>query len=164
MRKRVFLSLFLLLILNITINGQTEKSTILIGSINYSSLDLDDITFSPHVGYFVSDNLALGLNFSFLWEFGDGNADFANALAPYLKFYLGKSTRGKFFGQVKPAIALYNVQFDDIIYGIAINAGYTYFITDKLSMDYSAQLSKAKDSNTYVSLNVGLNFHLGKSE
>lgn len=167
MKKITSFTVILVFLFAIKAYNQTEKGTLILGSLNFNSANYEEdvpISFNPHIGYFVSDNLALGLNFAFLWEFGDGDIDIQNAIGPYLKVYLGEGNRGRFYSEFKPILALKNNYFEDMIYGFTVNAGYAYFITDKLSMEYSAQLSKVRSSDFIVSLNVGVNIHLGKSE
>ena len=160
MKKFKLLTLLFSLMVSFTCFSQTAKGTLLLGSVNYNTANEDGyLTFSPHIGYFVTDKIALGSSFAFI-----GGDDFVSALGPYLKIYFGKGTIGKFFTQLKVVAAIEDYNLDDLIYGWTLNAGYSFFIHKKISMDYSVQYSKIQSYYPIVGLNVGFNFHLFKSE
>lgn len=99
------------------VSPQIKKGSFLIGgSILYNKKDQDlgfrqEKTFdlSPRIGYFIADNLAigLGLNYKFAYKNGlgsyasNGHKDTGFGISAFGRYYVNISNEFKFFGQLK---------------------------------------------------------------
>ena len=77
--------------------GSSMKGKYLLGAYtNVASVSWSDIALTPSVGYFLTDNIAIGLGFSYLSEDDNGDPstpsgqsiDRALTLSPYVRYYL----------------------------------------------------------------------------
>ena len=156
----------LLLCLCFSVTAQTEQGKFLIGAssnFNFASVNLTEIEgvdesdllestsssseFYFDGGYFVIDNLALGLYISSessKLEF-EGEDDSVSSLMTYgvmARYYFGESG---FFGDVSYGIGTQDDGGDDTdISGLGIGVGYALFLSDNISINPSLGYSSMK--------------------
>jgi len=104
MIKKVLLLAFLFLIAIFNLNGQIPKKTVMVGGVldiplHYQTQEQKTFYFNPTVGYFLIDNLALGLSLESELHIDDDNHTFSFGAGPMIRYYLGKN-RVKTFGHV----------------------------------------------------------------
>ena len=157
MKKFITTAFTFLLVLGLS--AQTEKGTILLGadsnfgfvSLSLSDLegedesDFPDITstvteFSLNGGYFVIDDLALGLviNYTSSKLEMEGADDSESSLMTYgfmARYYVGESG---LWGQGNYIMGTQDDGADDIdISGIGIDVGYAWYLSDNISINPS---------------------------
>jgi len=180
----------------------TEKGRFLIGgesNLNFSSMTYEleyegeseelgkvtTLSFSPHVGYFIIDNLAIGVTFPFSYakEKDEDKSEYIEKtvqFAPFIKFYMGK-------GIVKPYLrgslgigksySSYNDPVNDEsdkntakTTSYNLGAGVGIFINKTISIDLGLNYSHTKlhpeNDDSYYSVNInqitkGVNFGVG---
>lgn len=140
----------------LVVNAQsTDKGQVLVGgnaSYNYSKVvdvNGNNQTYSiiPQVGYFVKDNLALGLGIGYSGATQIDAQDVKSitgefAIAPFARQYAG-SGNVKFFGQLSVPMDWGNSKVGGQEvgtaerYGVALSPGVAYFPTNKLGVEFS---------------------------
>ncbi len=116
--KKLLLSMVAIAGLAFTTQAQTEKGNILLGgNVGFNSSKIDganksDVNFSimPTIGYFVSDNIALGtgVGYSYDKKVSNKNLNQAFEVSPFGRYYVGLSDQFKFFGQLSVPMAFGN--------------------------------------------------------
>lgn len=135
----------------------TDRGTFITGGnvqYNYQkTVDVDgniqDYAILPNVGYFVQDNLAVGLGFGYAGKTEEDadkiksvNGEFT--VAPYARLYKGNGNV-KFFGQLAAPMGWGTNKVDGTKtgtterYGVALSPGIAYFPTNKLGIEFSVQ-------------------------
>lgn len=201
--NKAIVLVFLCSLLALSTKSQTtEKGRFLIGgesNLNFSSMtyemeydgeseELGKITtlsFSPHVGYFVIDNLAIGVTFplSYAKEKDEDKSEYINKtiqFAPFIKFYIGK-------GIVKPylkgaigigkSFSSYNDPVNDEsekrtakATSYNLGAGVGIFINKTISIDLELNYTHTKldpeDDDSFYGMDInqitkGVNFGVG---
>lgn len=199
MKKIKFVLVFTLVICYaVSITAQTEKGNILLGGSSNLSLlntkskwkdDNDDgkigntfdFEFTPRAGYFIMDNLAIGLEFPISYsKYKDDNdnvdKETTYAIAPFARYYLGANKIKPFF-QAEIGFGGYKQQRDpanfpasEETYGLFLfqfNGGASFFINEKVALDlslgYSYLSSKQKEDNpdNYKTIHKGIGFGVG---
>ena len=155
--KRVVLAVAFVLMAGIAAQAQTEKGTWLLGgNVAFQATDGASVfNASPNIGYFFSNNLAAGLEASFL------SADGTNiyAFGPFIKPYFGKSEKGKFFG--KGSFLLAGGEGDSQA-GFGVGAGYALFLNRSVALEFGANYNKLGDATGVFGLGVGFQIHFKK--
>jgi outer membrane protein len=171
--KKIFLFLTVLTLINVSfkIYGQTEQGIVLLGgetNLNYTSMNstlksgLDEenmgsnskIEFSPQVGFFVKNGLALGLEVSGSIENSkdkDGNKVTSTSFvfAPFFKGYFGS-------GNVKPYL-MAEAGLGSMSY-ISKTSGITDDDESLSMVDYSFEGGMAIFFNDRASIDIGLGY------
>lgn len=155
--KRIVLSLAIMLMAGMAAQAQTEKGTWLLGG-NMTFQATDGASFfnaSPNIGYFFSNNLAAGLEASFV------SASGANiyAFGPFIKPYFGKSEKGKFFG--KGSFLLVGGEGNSEA-GFGLGAGYALFLNRSVALEFGANYNKLGEGSGTFGLGVGFQIHFKK--
>lgn len=139
-------------------------------------------TFNPKAGYFIIDNLAVGLGFDIASETlkpegtsgKSGNSDFA--LGPFVRYYLqpGVFFQGavSFGGHTDKAIngnTTTTTKYNAFNWDLGV--GYAYFLNDYVAIEpmvlYGMQTLKGKEDNSGklktsgLSVNLGFQIYLG---
>ncbi len=157
--KKLFLTLSAAIAVTFAANAQTEKGkTILGGNVSYDYTKVKDadveahsLNILPSVGFFVSDNFAIGTGIGYAYEentslaevFG-GNKVSAFSVAPFARLYKGDGDF-KFFGQLSVPMAWGSAKADDTkkgnteSYGVAVSPGFAYFPTSKIGIELSVR-------------------------
>ncbi len=198
---KFILSGFISMFLVFTVLGQTNQGNILIGgesNLNFSSFNSkwksDDgngkfgkttsFDFSPRVGFFIIDNLAIGakLPISFQSEKDDNNDKFSStslAIAPFVKYYFGAKNikpylNGSFgFGTISMKDEPESGPSDNYSSGLFLyefGGGLGIFFNDKVSLDislgYTSKTYKDKEDNInnfrtiYSGIGLGIGFSI----
>ncbi|MGK6353225.1 outer membrane beta-barrel protein [Parapedobacter sp. DT-150] len=182
--KKLFLTLSAAIAVTFAANAQTEKGKVILGgnvSYDYSKVkDADAETHSlgilPSVGFFVSDNVAVGTGLGYSYEentgatgaFGSNKLN-AFSVSPFARVYKGDGDF-KFFGQLSVPMAWGTAKEDDTklgnieSYGVELAPGFAYFPTSKIGVEFSvrglyyqnASLKPEEGSNTTTN-SFGLN-------
>lgn len=189
------------------VNGQTEKGKLLLGSetkLNFAAMNSKwksdddsgengktfDVEFSPQVGIFVVDNLALGIELpvNYSLEKDDSDNKFHSstvALAPYIRKYFGTTNIKPYVhGAVGVGFQKYGYDlsgsnmdpgmtpeedFKSTIYLYGLGGGLAFFLNEKTSLDigldYVSSSVKPKDDNddNYRSIINGIGLSVGFS-
>lgn len=193
--KKVLLTLTAIAGLTIAANAQTEQGKIMVGgqigfeTSKVKDTDHKDNSFSinPTVGYFISDNLAIGTGIGYNWSKSEGDKNNsikfdAFQVSPFVRKY---SANGpvRFFAQLSVPMAwgTQTVETSSIEkknkfenYGVELAPGLAYFPTSKIGIElkvrglyYNYSKNKTEDitTNTF-GLNVnslaptlGVQFH-----
>ena len=154
--KKLLLTMIAGLGFGLVVNAQsTDKGNLMLGgnaSYNYSKvvdLDSNKQTYSiiPQVGYFVKDNLAIGLGIGYAGATQIDASDIKTitgefSIAPYARQYAGTGDV-KFFGQLSVPMGWGNhkVAGNEVSsserYGVSLSPGVAYFPTEKLGIELS---------------------------
>lgn len=190
------ISLFTVVLLTVfTVNAQVEKGKVYLAgasSFSYSSASstpeydgetYDDYKvktssfgFSPQVGFFVIDGLAVGLDLSYTsskGKIGDGEWSDPSkrfGFAPFGKYYIGKS-KFKPFGMLKMGYLLYSDSDDDSDKYSGLSLGFTVggalfvneFVALELGLGYDYANLKNKENDKFVYKNGELGLKIGIS-
>ncbi|HRJ30604.1 MAG TPA: hypothetical protein PLV21_01565 [Cyclobacteriaceae bacterium] len=159
--NRIFLPLLIFAVASAT--AQINKGTILLaGSSNLSGIQQDEdagddvqFNFSTKGGYFLMDNLALGLNLSLNKPFGTNGKTFG--IGPFARYYFG----GKFF----LGAGFTSYSGDDYSYSeIPIELGYAIFLADIVALEPSLFYSKfgGDAEGALFGLNLGISIYFGR--
>lgn len=157
--KKLFLTLSAAVALTFAANAQTEKGKIVLGgnvSYDYTKeKDMDTESHAlgilPSVGFFVSDNFAVGTGIGYAYEentalSGVLGGDKLNvfSVAPFARLYKGDGNF-KFFGQLSVPMGWGSVKDgDDKLgntesYGVELAPGFAYFPTSKIGLEFSVR-------------------------
>lgn len=183
--KKLFLSIALLSGVAFSSNAQTEKGKFVLGgTASYSSEKSDadgakaaeNLSLLPSVGYFVSDNFALGTgigyNYSKANYASSAGQDEAFVVNPFGRYYVNLSDQFKFFGQASVPMAFGTVKATDATgetgdktgsstsIGVAVSPGFAYFPTKKIGIEFSFRGAsynnyKVQDANDNDILGAG---------
>lgn len=190
--KKLLLSLTAVAVLGFSASAQTEQGkTILGGTASYQSQKVDgadrasqELNLVPSIGYFVSDNFALGTGIGYQFSksavaSATGQNE-AVVVSPFGRYYVDLNENFKFFGQASVPMAFGNVKSvnaegdagdkvgSSTSIGVALQPGFAYFPTKKLGIELSLNgLSynnyKVEDGNgtelsSVDSFSIGTNF------
>lgn len=154
--KKLLLTLTAVSAIAFASHAQTEQGRTIVGGqlgLNTSSVkDSDDkstnFSIAPEVGYFVSDNFALGLGVGYSWakqESTDSEHTLgAFTVAPFGRYYKGEGNV-KFFGQLSVPMAWGTLKSDGdktgttANYGVELAPGIAYFPTNKLAIEFKVR-------------------------
>ncbi len=217
MRKLTLATVLLFLICFGGLNAQTSKGNIMLGAStvfnisgnnsditgfgyssikqksdapNYNEPDADKVTgfnLSPKVGYFVIDNLALGINIDYFWYRNKNgqpeskNTEVIFGAGPFIRYYFPTSKVLPYaelnagFASMKDTYE--SEAFDNVtkssVTSLGIGAGVAAPLSDRFTLDvlvgYSSTTIKEKDDNPdnertvigTVGIKLGLTFFFG---
>lgn len=144
----------------ITAKAQTETGTFLIGgNIYYTSIDGNGVfTAQPAIGLFITDNLAVGSEFSFITAQGSN----IWAIGPFVKPYFFVSPSGGYFAKGS-FLAAGESGFDAHL-GFSIGAGYASFINESIALEFGGSYSRLAESSEIIQLGVGFQIHFRDRE
>jgi len=155
--KKILAMLTICTIVSVAANAQTEKSTWLLGGgLSFQSTSGSSIfVASPNIGYFVSNNIAVGGEFNIITTSGSTRW----SLGPYLRGYLNPTASGSLFGQA-------GVGFGGGTGGSSTTTfmgkvGYAAFLNKSTALEFSAGLNAGGGSSVFL-LGVGFQIHLKK--
>ena len=160
--RKIF-AIFLVTVISLTVNAQTEKSTLLLGGgVGFSSTSFSGggsssvFSLSPNIGYFFAENFAVGG----MLDFQSGNGYNAWSIAPFVKGYFGKDTKGKPFAQL-------GVGFGGGSGGgststaLQVRGGYALFLNKSIALEIAANFSTQTGYSVF-GVGAGFQIHLGK--
>ena len=159
--KKTFLGLALAL-MGLGLQAQTTQGSLTLGgSIGYNSTkeknnylnsdyESSYFQFSPNVGYFVVDNLEVGLNLGISfgkagYEILDPTKTTTFSAGPYARYYKFTSNErfaftgalGVSFGSGKSSTETTESKTSN--FGVSIAPGFVYFLTDKWGLDFQLE-------------------------
>lgn len=139
------------------VQAQTEKGKWMVGgNASYDLEKVQDVdgnkqsyAIQPTVGFFIQDNLALGLGLGYAGNFEKSSTGLETTsgeftLMPFARMYKGDGNF-KFFSQLGVPMAWGTDKVDgDKInttesYGVAISPGVAYFPTERLGIEFSVK-------------------------
>jgi len=164
--KKLVLSLIAVTALAFSTQAQTEKGNYIIGGnveLNSGKNDgapKSNINFSivPSVGYFVTDNLAIGTGvgyqFNKYYSILSANTfsstkQQAFIVSPFARYYKGINEQFKFFGQLSVPMSFGNTKVGDVDgnnyvkvskdnnVGVALSPGFAFFPSKKFGIEFS---------------------------
>ena len=167
--KKLVLSLIAVSALAFTTQAQTEKGNFLLGgNVQVSTSKNDgasksDVGFAviPSVGYFVSDNFAVGTGIGYQYnknysqgataDLGFSTQTSAFVVSPFARYYKGLNESFKFFGQLSVPMAFGNTKVGDAegdnmtkvskdnTVGVALSPGFAFFPSKNFGIELSVQ-------------------------
>lgn len=167
--KKLLLSLIAVSALAFTTQAQTEKGKFMLGgdvefnSSKANGVDKSNKSFAivPSVGYFVTDNIAIGTgigfestknyNYTTLTPTVTGFSTKTQAfvVAPFVRGYKGITDQFKFFGQLSVPMTFGNAKTGDVNgdnfvkngnnnnVGVALSPGFAFFPSKKFGIEFS---------------------------
>lgn len=158
--KKLLLSLVAVAGLAFTSQAQTEKGKIIVGgSLGLNSTKEEgaskaDFRFNvvPSVGYFVSDNFAIGTGVGYNYDkkVSQKYLNQSFEVAPFGRYYVGLSDQFKFFGQLSVPMAFGNVKDVDGVtgdvgdkkgtttsIGVQLAPGFAFYPTKRVAIEVS---------------------------
>lgn len=176
MKKLIFSIMALSGLLTATsADAQLQKGTFLIGgqlaNINFglgSSNDFN-LAITPKAGYFIENNLAVGLEVPLHFEAVKGKDPlFRYGIGAFGRYYVAPKefnidnilNHGRFFGEAGLGIAgRTNV---DVGFNIKVGAGYAYFITPNVALEAMVRYegTYGSGSSSGLGINLGFQIHL----
>lgn len=157
--KKLLLSLVAVAAFAVSSQAQTEKGKVMVGgNIGFSTSKVDganksDFNFRaiPSVGYFVSDNIAIGTGVGYAYDksVSTRNLNQAFEVAPFGRYYVGLSDQFKFFGQLSVPMAFGNNKAVDVegntgdktasttSIGAYVSPGFAFFPTKRVGIEVS---------------------------
>ncbi len=192
--KKLILSIIALSGLSLGSYAQTEKGNVILGGTALyqsskskadNAIAAENFAILPNVGYFVSDNFAIGTGVGYT----SSKPSFASPVglneaflvSPFGRYYAGLSDQFKFFGQASVPMAFGTVKATDAngdagakfgtstSVGLALSPGFAYFPTKKIGIELafsgiSYKSTKVKDANDNVDKGAGReDFSVGSS-
>jgi len=157
--KKLLLSLFAVSALAFSTQAQTEKGKVMLGgNVGFNTSKVDgaskaDFNFRaiPNIGYFVSDNIAIGTGVGYSYDKSVSNRNLNQAfeVAPFGRYYVGLSDQFKFFGQLSVPMAFgqnkaVNAEGDTgektastTSIGAYLSPGFAFFPTKRVGIEVS---------------------------
>ena len=194
--KKVLLSLIAVAGLAFTTQAQTEKGTFLVGGNLELNTDKNDgakktdLNFSvvPSVGYFFSNNLAVGtgIGYEYAKSYGALTSGQSSAfvVSPFLRGYKGINDQFKLFAQLGVPMAfgqnkVGDASGDNMVktgknnsVGVALSPGISFFPSKKFGIefsvngisynDYSVKNNDGDNIGGNKNFNIGANFFAPK--
>jgi len=156
--KKLLLSLVAVSALAFTTQAQTEKGKIIVGgnaTFNTHKSDADgaksntSFKIVPSVGYFVSDNIAVGtgVGYSYDKQIGESQNQ-AFVVSPFGRYYANLSESFKFFGQLSVPMEFGTEKAVDAAgkvgdkvgsttnIGVALSPGFAFFPTKRIGIEF----------------------------
>lgn len=148
--KKVLL-VAIMAVAGLTASAQTEKGKVLVGgSIGFGTEKSDvsgaeestSFNITPKAGYFVSDNIVIGLGLGYEYEKSatDVKADYVS-VAPFGRYYKSLSDQFKFFGELSVPLEFGSFKAGDVktgestSIGVALAPGFAFFPTKKIGIE-----------------------------
>jgi hypothetical protein len=158
--KKLLLSLVAVAGIAFGTQAQTEKGKFIVGgavglnSTKVDGADKADFRFNvvPSVGYFVSDNFAVGtgVGYNYNKQVSEGSLTESFEVAPFGRYYVGLSDQFKFFGQLSVPMQFGNYKDVDETtgdvgnklgtstqIGVKLSPGFAFFPTKKIGIEVS---------------------------
>ena len=156
--KKILLTLSAVAVLGFAANAQTEKGKFMLGGqVNYDGHNVKDSDFKinslsivPNVGYFVADNIAVGLGLGYQWTKAENNENSSETgsafqLAPFGRMYSNNAGPVKFFGQLSVPMSWGERKINDdkvstiSNYGVELAPGLAFFPTSNIGIEFKVK-------------------------
>ncbi len=149
--------------------AQPEQGSVMIGgsagfnAYSYGNYSSTEIWLAPKVGYFITDNIAVGALLDFTFYGGDDEGTYIE-FGPYGRYYFNNSGSARFFGEVGVDIVSWDPgkNFDSSSnFGFNIGAGVDYFLNNWVALEgmlnFNSNKEKdADESATNFGLRIGV--------
>lgn len=175
--KKLILSIALLSGIAFTSQAQTEKGKFVVGgNVSYSTVKTDadnakashNFSIVPNVGYFVSDNIAVGTGIGYQTSKASSASQFgkreAFVVAPFGRHYVPLAEKFKFFSQLSVPMEFGTTKAIDgdlkvgdktgtsTSIGVALAPGFAYYPSSKIGIEFALngiayQNSKVEDAD-----------------
>jgi len=156
--KKLLLTLTAVSALTFAVNAQTEQGKFLLGgnvsyngeSVKDSDIKSNSFGIIPQVGYFLSDNIAIGTGIGYQWNKNESNTNVETTkgefvLAPFGRIYSNNQGPVKFFGQLSVPMAWGTTEVNDektgstAQYGVELAPGIAYFPTSNIGIEFKVK-------------------------
>lgn len=156
--KKILLTLSAVAVLGFAANAQTEKGKFMLGgqvsydgqSVKDSDIKINSLSILPNVGYFVADNIAVGLGLGYQWNKTENNENSSETgsafqLAPFGRMYSNNAGPVKFFGQLSVPMSWGERKSngDKVAtasnYGVELAPGLAYFPTSNIGIEFKVK-------------------------
>ncbi|TYR36486.1 porin family protein [Sphingobacterium phlebotomi] len=158
--KKFYLTLAAVAALTFASQAQTEKGKFVVGgglgfdteSVKDTDVKYNSFNIMPSAGYFVSDNIAVGVGLGYQWNKSEYDAEASITeqakssftVAPFGRWY---SANGpvRFFGQLSVPMSWGNQKVNDektadiSNYGVELAPGIAYFPTSKIGLEFKVR-------------------------
>jgi len=180
--NNVFLATLILLLNVVCVKAQSEgftkgdvfvSGTFRVASATEGDLENSIFEISPRVGFFISENIALGGRMAYLQNKSENavgtTADVASyGAGAFGRYYFTPAQKFSVFGQLgldyfrsKNSLS----DFDTNSFNIGLSAGLNYFVSKHFSLeavlaflDYGTSSSSAEGTETRNVVNIGIDF------
>lgn len=193
--KKVLLTLTAIAGLTIAAQAQTEQGKIIVGGqVGFQTSKVKDTDFknnsfsiNPTVGYFISDNLAIGTGVGYNWSKDESVTDLSTKrdafqVSPFVRKYSANGPL-RFFAQLsvpmswgKTTVETNNIKAESKFenYGVELAPGLAYFPTSKVGIElkvrglyynYNNNKTADRSTNTFgldvnsLAPTLGVQFH-----
>lgn len=187
MKKTIITSLIILggLLTSESAQAQLQKGNLLlggnVGNINFGSINSStehfSMSFSPKAGYFIIDNLAIGLANPWYASWGGDYNTRSGALSIFGRYYFNDAktivlNKARFFVGIETGFgsnrtkykAIPNSYITKSNYGMFdVEAGFAYFLTSNVALEAALKLENtfySSASNTALGIRLGFQIHL----
>lgn len=142
------------------------QSTVKSGDLKESQ-NLTYTAIAPGVGYFVIDNLMLGLNVNYGFTKVEGETNTQFTAAPKIRYYFNSNSKIRFLAEVQGGTVFekYEGEEKNTLLLLGARAGAARFVNDHVSLDLFVDYLYLKDKEPELKSNafgvgVGLSFFL----
>lgn len=142
-----------------------------VGSLGYAfESEQFNINLAPQLGYFVKDNLAVGLKVGLGWvTVKDADNFFNYEFSPFVRYYFptAASGSGRFFGQGDIGVTGTSAANSDAALKVGANVGYAHFLNRNIALEVTAGYNYSEsnfpnvDSQSGLGIAVGFQIYLG---
>ena len=157
--------------------GQTEQGTWMLGGNASTDLTFESdnnsfgIIVSPGIGYFLSDNLAVGSGIPLILNTEENYRYIGYGISPFIRYYIGPPSAFMFFVTGSFGIDGWSMKYDDTtesgtkITGGA-GVGCTYFLNESIGLEailgYTYCKHKDYDPTSEISLSLGFRIYFSR--
>ena len=173
--KRIFLSLFIIVVAFATVKAQTEKGDWMVGGnlrLN-TTRNNTEISFTPNAGAFIIHNLAIGGNFTLQYSKTGLNKYTSFGIGPFARYYFtNANVRPLLHGSFNYLSTKSKIGNSASSTNTGINyflgGGAAIFISDQVSIDgilgYDHTKYKNYDGSGGFALNIGFQVYIHKDQ
>jgi hypothetical protein len=142
-----------------------------LGSLNhtFNSSGLA-ISIYPRVGYFVSNNVAVGSQIQLNAQLGKGPNYSSYGLSPFIRYYFpgDETLRNRWFAEAQAGVlrnSFKDENNDRVITSVfGLSGGYAFFVSNSVALEGTLNLTRNASSygsiNDYTNLSLGLAFQI----
>lgn len=182
MKKLILSQLFISILFITTSFGQTEKGNFLLGGNaslrihTYKLVNLNSyktFNFNPTMGYFIINNLALGIKTPLFWQgHNTDDYDFRYGVSAFSRYYFLKTDKTSFFGSANFGLVGYKSKqlntYTNNGYNAGVGLGFAFFLNKNIGFetevlyDYSTEMNDSGNDN--FDMNFGFQIYFNKQK
>jgi hypothetical protein len=153
--------------------GQPENGTYMLGGSAGTGYTLTsgsnsfNISLSPNLGYFFTDNLAIGASLPLSLYIQEDYTNLNYGFGPFFRYYFGQTSAIMYFVTGSFGISGYSIKYDDTSSsssGITGKAGVggTYFLNESIGLEaiFGYTYSKWEESDATSNIRLSLGFQI----